>query len=131
MSNFRCRTVKPEVSEWGEIMADSPEDAANSYHLRESDSLKNFRYWASTGPNAGHIVLFALVEVEGHETLISRVFSHGIHRRGGVKSNTPTLADIARELGWTGPPEELLDEDDGWTGVETMTEALRRTDRSI
>lgn len=116
MTVFRVRLVRPNQSLWREVEADTFADAANQFHydLPETESI--IYRWEREGGT--EFVGFALVEVEGHGELVSRWFRTGIFRKGGVRRLPPiTLKDIADRLGYTHPPETLLD--DGWEGEET------------
>jgi hypothetical protein len=120
MALFNCKTGEPE---WIPIEADSPEAAAQEYHSRALVSpyfppragYKGYRYRVEEEDGRVHFIHFALVEVEGNEPLVSRIFAHGIWRKGGVKSRNPTLQEIADKLGWRHPPEELIGT---WEGEE-------------
>ncbi len=70
-----------------------------------------------------HLVFFALIEVEGEEAMVSRIFEYAIWRGGGVKGREITLKEIADALGWTHDPNDLLGE---WDNEETMEEAEAR-----
>lgn len=114
MPTYRCRTVAPRQTSWCDVEALSPEDAAQTHHDRRlrSDSI----VYVPDEKKAGSRVYFALVEVEGHGEMVSRIFTSEILRRGGVKSNRPpvTLADVAQALGWGRDPQELVAS--GWDG---------------
>lgn len=120
VSSYRARSVAPNESAWRYFYADSPEDAAQQWLAENSsmhhDGVKVLRY--KLDPELAEIVVFALVEVEGHGTWIARLYVSGIGRPGGVKaSRDPSaLGKIAAALGWTGTPEELLAP--GWVGEE-------------
>ena len=104
MTTYRCRLTVPRVTDWTDVRADSPEMAANEFHDR------NYRgtLWHVPDPDLpGTRIYFALVEVDGHEPTISRIYWSGIVRTGGVRRRL-TLAEIAKQLGWAHPPEELL-----------------------
>ncbi len=121
---FRVRLLKPRQCEWREVEDSSPEDAANQFHydLHESDSIV-YRWAKDSG--GVQFVGFALVEVEGHGEFVSRWFRSGLFRKGGVARNPPiTLQNIADRLGYTHPPETLLE--DGWEGEETFDQARAR-----
>ncbi len=130
MTTFRCRMMKPTMSEWETVEAASSGEAANDFHERNTDEglrLKSFKLCPDPNKPAAHVHL-ALIEVEGIETLISRVFTSCIGRKGGVHGGGPTLEQVAKELGWTGDPQELFSED-GWEGVESEDDAWRRRRR--
>jgi hypothetical protein len=109
MTIYRCRLLKPTQSNWIEIEANSPEEAASTDW--SDKGLRGYKIMIPHGPDgAGREgVQFWLIEVEGHGELICRVFNLGLYRRGGVKPRNPiTLDYIARELGWSGDPQELV-----------------------
>ena len=117
---FRCRTVKPKVSEWREVEAESFDLAANEFHSKYQLYFDNLKLKMETEDKKIYFIHFVLVEVEGHGEMVSRIFEHGIWRRGGVKGVVvpfkTRLKDIAEKLGWTHEPEELVAE--GWAGEE-------------
>jgi hypothetical protein len=118
---YRCRTTVPKRSPWKEIEAETPLEALQEFHAREVPSgYAGFCHRVEEDGRM-HKVYFALIEVEGHEPVISRIYQYGIWRKGAVRSAPPTLREIAKALGWAHPPSELLDED--WEGEETMEEA--------
>lgn len=112
MTTYRCRFVAPRQSEWRAIEADSPESAAHELHFRDE---KNYAISYDPDPSLARRIYFARIEVEGHADFISRIFTSGIVRRGGIGRKN-TIADVARTVGWSAPPEELLE--DGWAGEE-------------
>ncbi len=118
---YRCRTILPTVSAWTEQGGASPEDAAAEFWA------KTWRHGAGAEFKRapGDVVAFARVEVEGHGSVVARVFWTGLVRKGGVPRRRPTtLADVAAAIGWEGDPAELLA--DGWECEETTEEAMVR-----
>src|SRR3990172_8268581 len=116
MAEFRCRALKPTESEWFTIEAASANDAANSFHKREYPYyVKGFIYLNTTENNGVEKISFALIEVEDYEPVVSRIYSTGIWRMGGVKPYGMTLNNIACELGWKHATEDLLKP---WEGEE-------------
>lgn len=113
MKVFRCRFVAPKVSDWSSVEADSPELAANEFHSRDERSWSIA--YVPDESNPGARVHFARIEVDGHGELVSRIFTSGIIRRGGVRSR-PSLTDVAKAVGWERNPNELLEV--GWEGEE-------------
>lgn len=114
---YRCRTVAPRQTSWCDVEASSPEDAAQTHHDRRlrSDSI----VYVPDEKEAGNRVYFALVEVEGHGEMVSRIFTSEILRRGGVKSKCQPvtlspLTGVAQALGWGRDPQELVAS--GWDG---------------
>jgi hypothetical protein len=119
---FRCRKTVPLIGDWIDIDADSPEQAVNDYHLAyDSNSIVH----AEEEENGGrHLVLFARIEVEGHGSWVSRIYSYGLWRKGGVKPGQPSLVNIAERLGYMDDPRTLLDPN--WDCEESMEDAKRR-----
>lgn len=120
---YRCRFLTTGTavdSDWLEILASSPEEAANSVHDRETNQARRIPQeisFCQDEAKPGARVYFARVEVEGHGEWISRVYTSGIVRCGGVKPRNRTrIEDIAKLLKWERPASELLE--DGWIGEE-------------
>jgi hypothetical protein len=115
---YKCRTTKPRESRWFEIEAESPEAAANDFHSDYLHEVESLRLRMEKG--SGHYFInFALVEVEGHGEMVSRVYHYGIWRRGAKRPEPPLkkrLTEIAQKLGWKRDPKELIVE--GWDGEE-------------
>jgi hypothetical protein len=103
---YRCRFVKPKASEWFRVEADSPEEAANTFHFDRGGGL-SYRHELEDGKV--EYVYFALVETEGFEPVVSRIFWQGI-RRVGRFGHGPTLEDIAKALDYTHHPSTLMDD---------------------
>ena len=116
MTAYRCRFIAPRRSDWSTVEAGSPELAANELHARDEHTYAITYTPDPTKPGAR--VHFARVEVEGCGAWVSRVYTSAILRRGGVRSR-PTLAEVAKAVGWEGDPAELLAE--GWEGEEPAT----------
>ncbi len=112
MAEYRCRTVKPITTDWRTIQANSPEEAANEYHVKESPS--GGRTLSTRIEGTGEFVHFSRVEVEGYFEVVARYFFKGIIRRG-VRSY-PTLEVIASKLGYEHDPKTLIAS--GWEGEE-------------
>lgn len=122
MQNYRCRFVAPMTTGWHSISSTSPEEAANDYHSNECRGGFTGLMFDHNGTH----IYFAKIEVEGHGEWVSRVYSYGIWRKGGVRQsfNEPTLQSIAKDLGYEHDPQTLLEED--WECEETMDEARSR-----
>lgn len=121
MTSYRCRFTAPRQSDWSTVEADSPELAVNEFHSSgTSSSYTGDSITYTPNPDKpGARIHFARVEVEGHDSFVSRVYTSSIVRRGGVRSrSTVTLADIARAVGWERDPAELVAE--GWDGEEVQ-----------
>lgn len=119
MTRYRCRSLRPKVSSWSDLEADSPEDAAQE-HLGRWFRMDALRYTPDL-ENPGSHIYFSLVEVEGHGEMVARLYTSGIVRAGGVKprqvqTREQALADIAKQIGWEKDPALLLDA--GWDGEE-------------
>jgi len=113
---YRCRTTKPNESKWFEVEAESPEEVANSFHAEYDKLVESVVYYPDP-EMLGSSVRFALIEVEGHGTWISRLFVSKIVRRGGIRQKPLlTLAQVAMKLGFKHPPEELMQK--GWEQEE-------------
>lgn len=115
MTTYRCRFTMPRRSDWSTVEADSPEIAANELHAHDE---KTYAIGYEFDPDEpGRRVYFASVEVEGHGEWVSRMYTSCIIRRGGIRGRRPvTLADVAKAIGWTHDPAELIAE--GWDGEE-------------
>lgn len=115
MTTYRCRFIAPRQSDWSTVEAESPELAANEFHFRDERTYA-ITYIPDPSKPGGR-VHFARVEVEGHGTHVSRVYTLAIVRRGGVRIKRPgvTLDDVAKAVGWEGNPADLLA---SWHGEE-------------
>ena len=120
VSSYRARSVAPVESEWRYCYAERPEDAARQWLCENSsmrhDAVRVLRY--KPDPDVAQIVIFALVEVEGHGTWIARLYVSGIGRFGSAKAHREpsALQKIAATQPTPGAPEELLQP--GWDGEE-------------
>lgn len=124
MAKYRCRTLQPSYSSWYEVEAPTWQEAANTFHERELDTVRGFRFSFPKGEGRSETVVFALVEVDGVGQGISRVYLQGIRRKGGVRPlSFPTLREVAERLGWKGSPDDLLTP---WPGEESWEEASDR-----
>ena len=121
---FRCRMTVPQHSLWEEIEAETLEDAVQEFHLQHPGGIR----YRVEEHGLVHFVYFARVETEGHGATVTRIFEHGIWRRGGVKPHNSTLKEIAEKLGWEHDPKDLLGT---WEGEETMEEAEARQDAGV
>jgi len=108
---YRCRCVKPNISEWYEVEANTPEDAANDF------MFENYYGIHMKTDRPGELCYYAVIEVENHGEFIARRFRIGIRRRGGVPSpaSRRTLDDIAKILD---VPKEKLKSPEPWYGEE-------------
>lgn len=123
---FQCRSIKPNISFWKNIEADTAADAAQTFHDKYH-TFGQYTYRVYSGNNSMYLAHFMLVEVEHHGELVSRMFQHGIWRKGIKLPNVPSLESIAKELGWTHSLDNLIDEsDDVWDGVESYEAAAQR-----
>jgi len=110
MNTFKCRSVVPNCTDWVEIEAESEGHAANEYHYRAFVDQATLKWRLDDGT----FIYFALIEVEGGEKFIARRFARGITRAG--RKSVITLEDIAKQLGWSKDPQELIQP--GWEGEE-------------
>ena len=121
MTLYRCRTTKPSTSDWHEIEEGSPEDAAQEFHSRCSPphplirGIPNVHYKHYPTPDSRIDHYFVCVEVEGHGEVVSKMLFSCIWRKGGVNRHPTTIQDVARQLGWTRNPQELLE---AWEGED-------------
>lgn len=112
METFKVRALKPTQTDWVNITAESSAAAAQTFHYKVDPEYRSLCFHHVL-PTGGHEnVKFALIEVEGHEPVVSRLFCSGIWRKGRRSKQEITLNDIASELGWTHPIEDLLSS--GW-----------------
>lgn len=120
---FRCRFLLPKESKWFEVDDESPAQAANTCHFDRFELGIGFTEHL---PNEGRQhISFARIEVEDHGSWVSRVYKHGIWRKGGVqRPGQLTLVDIARILEYDDDPQTLVAP--GWEFEETMEEASAR-----
>lgn len=100
MSAYRCRFIAPYRSDWSTVEAESPELAANELHSRDERTYA-ITYIPDPSKPGGR-VHFARMEVEGHGTHVSRVYTSAIVRRGGVRIRPVALSDVAKVVGWGG-----------------------------
>lgn len=148
---YYCRSLVPHISQWHKVEASSREEAVCNFHY--DHGLESLKVTVEEKPEQRYSVAFVLVEVADHldgedillgrrrirrleglndghvEELVSRVFHTGIYRRGGVKpagwkSTKDRLIEVAKLLGWTHDPQDLIAE--GWNLEETWDEARAR-----
>ena len=100
---YSVRTLKPDVGEFVNIEAISPEDAAQE--LLFSSSQSTVKYVDRKGKEV-QVIRFALVEVKGFGEMFARVYEKGIFRLGAQGKNDKFR--VMRELGWTGTFDELV-----------------------
>lgn len=126
---IKVRTLKPKESPWFDVEGEDRDDAIYNFHAREVDGREyaGYRFRVEEKSNKTHYIYFALIEVEGEEPVVSRIFSYGIWRGTGRVATGPTIEEIADKLGWTHPPKDLLGE---WDGEETMEEAVARKNKT-
>lgn len=114
MQEYRCRFVKPALSEWKTIKSEEADWRFVALEFHDRSSSTGIHHVIRHPDERREDVRFALIEVEGHEAVVTRMFSKGICRRGGIRNDGPGLPAIAQQFGWTHPPEELLGTD--WEG---------------
>jgi hypothetical protein len=110
---FRLRSLTPKVSKWYEVKGETVEDAIQILHYDQSNHYSSqfpqLIYWTATKDGCEQI-RFALIEAEGYEiTWVSRVYFSGIFRKNPVLDCPRKLAEIAKDLGWTHPVEQLVE----------------------
>lgn len=114
MSAYRVRVTMPTTTEWVEIDASCPEEAANEFHCTNLESLPGLTFHDDRDDRRESVV-FARIEVEGHDSFVSRCYRRSIRirRRGGVKRRQPPVLDrlraIATALVYDASPMTLLD----------------------
>ena len=122
---FKCRFIKPNQSDWHNVSAESFEEAAQDFHGLYVPSYYKDRtslvYVDRKPDNLRECIYFALIEIENHGQLIIRTYYTGIFRKGKERPD-PTIESIAKGLGWTADPAELLEY---WTGEESPEKALK------
>jgi len=105
---YKFRFINPEATEWVEGEGSNEIDAIQEYQLR-------FRIGIRVKLDVGHFVYFARVEVPSGEQMISRVFWHGLERRGGVRlRQDPYPWGYAEAAVMLGVEESELRSEDGW-----------------
>ena len=121
---YRCRFLKPKLSEWFEVEADSPGAAIQTLHSVKECGIS---YRHDLGDGSAEYITFALMEVDGQE-LVSRMYHQGIRRQG--RRNYPTLQQLAQQLGFERDPASLLseweEEQTEWESACAMTTEDRR-----
>jgi hypothetical protein len=115
VTTYRCRAIAPHELPWCEVEASSPEDAVQAYQDRLA-TCQQVVVMFDEPDGARCAAHLALVEVEGHGEMVSRMFHKGLWRRGGVplRPLAERLAEAARTLRWTHDPAELVAP--GWDG---------------
>jgi hypothetical protein len=106
---FFCKHIAPNPSLEVKVHADSFEDAAQEFHLKNLTG-------APIKCQDGSTAYYSIVDVSG-QRFISRIFYKGIGRRGGVKVKENTIMDVAKALGVSVEillEEDWLLEDDTW-----------------
>jgi phosphoribulokinase len=120
---YQCREVAPKFAiDWFEQEANSPGEAANTYH---SNNFPMGLSYIQEDDNGRTFIYFATIEVRDHGIFTSRMYSYGISRSGGVKMPRKTLSDIAKALDYKDDPNTLIEEN--WDYEESMEEARVRS----
>lgn len=123
MQNFRCRSIKPGISRWFDVKAETYGDAIQLIHSAyvpnissnlgvSNGAIKSIAYRKEDEDGSVEGIYFSLIEVDGLGEFVSRIYYKGIRRVGKLKINLPTIDDIAKILDWKHPSEDLLNE--GW-----------------
>lgn len=128
MSAWRCSFAAPKTDHPESVVeADTAGEAAASYHDEHDET--GFRYRHETAEEGIVYIRFALVKVTGENDaaeFVSRIFHHGLWRKGGVKrpGMIDTLEGIAKALGYAHDPQSLVEP--GWDLEESMPDAEKR-----
>lgn len=96
---------------WNEVPDGEVGTVVQEWHFKH---IHGFAYHPDP-EKPGNSIWFALIEIEGKDPIISRIYTSGIVRIGAIRREL-TLSEIATHLGWEKDPEELLSE---WEGEET------------
>lgn len=124
-TDYKCRFIKPNYSDWHSVMADSFEEAAQDFHGRyvpvSKDNYKSAVY-VDRMLDKTEFIYFALIEIEGHGELVVRTYYSEISRKGRKPNYEPTILDIAKVIGWERDPNELLEY---WRGEDSPEKALK------
>lgn len=117
MTTYKCRVIKPSVSQWFDVNADTPELAARDFHYDKLGLIPGVRF-KPDATRPGLTITFARIEVDGHGELVSRVWECRLVRKGGVRRPGIPLRieDVAKVIGWEHDTQELLTP--GWDGEE-------------
>lgn len=119
---YQCREVAPKLMTiWFEQEANSPGEAASTYH---DNNFPMGLSYIQEDNNGRTLIYFATIEVKDHGEFVSRIYSYGIWRSGGVKIPRKTLSDIATLLNYQHDPNTLIEEN--WDYEETIEEARMR-----
>lgn len=116
---FKARALRPKQTDWKEIEGEDPQWIAGEYQIRFGPPSLLARRVEVDGRGIKRVehIRFCVVEVEGFGEFISRYFSTGIFRRGGLKPpGLGELQNIANILRWDDHPDRLLD--NGWDHEE-------------
>lgn len=119
MNTFKVRFLKPILTEYEVVEADDYKDAIQDLHIQKGNAGRSYVFVNERNGKCEKVHL-ALMECSGFEPLVSRYFSSGIWRRGGIQLNKLTkeqqLKNIATELGWTHDLNDLIEP--GWEKEE-------------
>lgn len=107
---YRVRAVRPKTTDWQDVEAASPEEAASEFQEKFNPAQLSISLPRKN--NGKEVLSLCCVEVEGSGEFISRYFNTGIWRSGGVKPPQRSLREVAKILGWEHDPNELVAE--GW-----------------
>jgi len=132
MANWNCSFSVPAVTCRPQIVeAGSPEEAALDYHDRNDDVGLVFHHETGGGLEKIYFALVLVTREDGQETtLVTRLYKHGLWRKGGVRVGTrDSLRDIAQKLNYRHDPATLVEP--GWELEETMEEAQAKKNERI
>ena len=126
---FNLRFVSPVTSPVQAVDGVGVADAVGAFLANNLSKCLFVRAENGSG-SRNETAYFALVEAEGHGTLVGRHIYAGIGRKGGSRLQHPrerkSLAEVEQALGLA---EGFLSEDD-WEGEESLEDAYQRTRRA-
>jgi hypothetical protein len=127
-SKFSVRSIKPTVSDWFSVMAESETDAMQEFQLKYVPGfVSGIRHIVNDDRGGSHHIYFNEVEVDGFPgSMISKIICHGIFRAG--RRVNVSISEVANLLDWGNDPNLLLE---SWEGEETIEEAKSRLNKTL